>query len=67
MDRDELDKEHKRRIEEYKEHPMINLTDSINRYRFGDLVWLTKLGCLTKIIIVIFMGILFLYFNIIIK
>lgn len=67
MDRDELDKEDKRQIEEYEKHPMINLADSINRYRFGDLVWLTKLGCLTKIIIAIFMGILFLYFNIIIK
>lgn len=63
MDRDELDKEDKRRMEEYKEHSMINLADSINRSMFGDLTSLTKVGCLTKIGIGIFIGILFFIFR----
>ena len=55
-----MDKEDKRKIEEYKKHPMINLADSINRSMIGDLNQLTKGNWLTKIITtVIIIGILF--------
>ncbi|KMT22468.1 DUF6366 family protein [Clostridium cylindrosporum] len=59
---DGQDKEEKRKIEEYKKHPMINLADSINHSKIGDLSQLTKGGggCLIRIITtVIIIGILF--------
>ncbi|MGF7059074.1 DUF6366 family protein [Brassicibacter mesophilus] len=58
--RDKQDKQEKRKMEEYKKHPMINFSDSINHSTMGNLNELTKGGCLTKIIIiVIIIGILF--------
>ncbi|MGS0765202.1 DUF6366 family protein [Syntrophomonas curvata] len=58
------DKQSKRKIEEYKKHPMINFADSINRSMIGDLGELTKGGCLTKIITaVIIIGVLFFLFR----
>lgn len=57
--RDEEDKMDKRKIDEYKRNPMINLADSINRSMIGDLGELTKGGYLNKIITtVIVIGIL---------
>jgi len=61
---DTRDKHDKRKIEEYKKHPMINFADSINRSMIGDLGELTKGNCLTKIITaVIIMGVLFFLFR----
>lgn len=55
-----MDKEDKRKIEEYKKNPMINFADSINRSKIGDLRELTKGNWFTKIITtVIIIGILF--------
>ena len=45
-----MDKEDKRRIEEYKKSPMINFADSINHSNVGDLRELTKGDWLTRII-----------------
>jgi len=57
---DMRDKEDKRKIEEYKKHPMINFADSINRSMIGEPGELTRGGCLTRIITtVILIGILF--------
>lgn len=47
MNRDDRDK---KQSEEYKKHPMNNLSDSINRSMVGDLKSLTKGGCLTNVI-----------------
>ena len=56
----EQDKQDKRKIEEYKKNPMINLADSINRANIGDLGELTKGGFINTIItIVVIIGILF--------
>ena len=56
----EQDKQDKRKIEEYKKNPMINLADSINRAQMGDLSGLTKRGLINTIItIVVIIGILF--------
>lgn len=43
------DKEDKRKIEEYKKHPMINFADSINRSMMGEPGELTRGGCLVRI------------------
>ncbi|MET1250034.1 hypothetical protein ABWW58_14740 [Sporolactobacillus sp. STCC-11] len=40
----------KKQSNEYKKHPVINLSDSINRSMVGDLKSLTNGGCLTNII-----------------
>lgn len=48
-----MDKEDKRKIEEYKKNPMANLADSVNRSKIGDLRELTKEYWLTKIIITV--------------
>ncbi len=45
-----MDKQDKRKIEEYKNKPMINFTDSINRSTIPDLGELTKGSRRTKII-----------------
>jgi hypothetical protein len=45
-----MDKEDKRKIEEYKKNPMANLADSVNRSKIGDLRELTKGTWRTKII-----------------
>ena len=56
----EQDKQDKRKIEEYKKNPMINLADSINRAKMGNLGELTKRGLINTIItIVVIIGILF--------
>lgn len=56
----EQDKQDKRKIEEYKKHPMINLADSINRAKMGGLSELTKRGFINTIItIVVIIGIVF--------
>ena len=61
--RDEKDKLEKRRIDEYKKHPMINFADSINRSTIWNFGELTKGSCLTRIITtVIIVGIPFLLF-----
>ncbi|MEG6615948.1 hypothetical protein V6C27_05830 [Peptococcaceae bacterium 1198_IL3148] len=58
--RNEINKEDKHKMEEYKGNSMINLADSINRSMIGDLGGLTKGGCLSKIITaVIIIGMLF--------
>ena len=54
-----MDKEDKRKIEEYEKNPMANFADSINRSQIGDLNSLTKGSLLTSIIVI---GILFLIF-----
>lgn len=65
--KDIQDQQEKRKMDdEYKNHQMTNLADSINRAMIGDLSGLTKGGCLTKVITtVIIIGILFylLLFN----
>ncbi|MCI1859783.1 MAG: DUF6366 family protein [Sporolactobacillus sp.] len=43
----------KKQSEEYKKHPINNLSDSINRTWTGDLNSLTDGGCLTNIIILV--------------
>lgn len=48
--KNEKEKLEKRRIDEYKQHPMINLADSINRSTIWDLNQLTKGSLLTRII-----------------
>lgn len=58
------DKQSKRKIEEYRKHPMSNFADSINRSMIGDLGELTKGSCLTKIITAaIIIGVLFFLFR----
>ena len=55
------DKQDKRKIEEYKKSPIINLADSINRSMISDLGELTKGNRRTKIIAtIIIIGIFFL-------
>ncbi len=57
---DMRNKENKRKIEEYKKHPMINFADSINRSMIGEPGELTRGGCLARITTtVILIGILF--------
>jgi hypothetical protein len=56
----EQEKEEKRKIQEYKKHPMITFADSINRSIVGGLADLTKGNFITKIITaIIIAGILF--------
>lgn len=56
----EQDKQDKRKIEEYKKNPMINLADSMNHASMCDLGELTKRGFINTIItIVVIIGILF--------
>ncbi|MDD4802928.1 MAG: hypothetical protein PHF24_08300 [Syntrophomonas sp.] len=43
------EKEAKRKIKEYKKHPLINLADSINRSMIGEPGELTRGSCLTRI------------------
>jgi hypothetical protein len=58
-----MDKEDKRKMEEYKKKPMANFADSANRSQFGDLSQLTKGNLLTRIITsVMVIGILSLIF-----
>jgi hypothetical protein len=45
-----MDKEDKRKMEEYKKNLMANFADSVNRSQFGDLSQLTKGSLLTRII-----------------
>ena len=47
---DKRDEHDRQKIEEYKNHPMSNFSDSINRSMMGDLGQLSKGGCLTRII-----------------
>jgi hypothetical protein len=54
-----MDKQDKRKIEEYKKHPMTNFADSINRSTIPDLGELTKGSRRTRIITtVIIIGIM---------
>ncbi|VYU44489.1 hypothetical protein [Clostridium tertium] len=56
-----MDKEDKRKIEEYKKNPMANFADSVNRSQISDLSNLTKGSLLTRIITsIVVIGILFL-------
>jgi hypothetical protein len=58
-----MDKEDKRKIEEYKKKPMINVADSVNRAHIGDLSQLTKGSLITRVIVsVIVIGILALIY-----
>jgi hypothetical protein len=58
-----MDKEDKRKMEEYKKNPMANFADSVNCSQIGDLSQLTKGSLLTRIITsVIVIGILSLVF-----
>ena len=58
------EQEDRRKMEEYKKHPMSNFSDSINRSMIGDIGQLAKGGCLTRIITtVIIIGILLLVFK----
>lgn len=58
-----MDKEDKRKMEEYRKNPMANFADSVNRSLIGDLPQLTKGSLLTRIIVsVIVIGILSLIF-----
>ena len=43
------DEEDKRKIKDYKKHPMINFADSINHSMMGEPGELTKGGCLVRI------------------
>jgi hypothetical protein len=62
--REQQNKEDKRKIEEFKKNPMINLADSINHSKIGDIGELTKGGCLNQIITtVIIIGILFFLYR----
>lgn len=66
--KDEQEKQDKRKIEEYKKNPMINLADSINHAKMGDLGELTKRGVINTIItIAIIIGILVFFINALIK
>ncbi|MGI6453824.1 MAG: hypothetical protein ACOX0E_10260 [Syntrophomonadaceae bacterium] len=61
-----MDNEDKRKMQEYRKHPMSNLADSINRSLIGDLSQLTRGNLLTRIITnVIVIGILALVFFVI--
>lgn len=61
--RNEKEKQDKRKIEENKKNPTINLADSINRSMIGDPGELTRGGCLTRVITtVIIIGIIALLF-----
>ena len=56
-----MDKEDKRKMEEYKKNPMANFSDSVNRSQMGDLSQLTKGSLITRITTtVIVIGILVL-------
>lgn len=58
-----MDKEDKRKIEEYEKNPMANFADSVNRSQIGDLSSLTKGSLLTRIITsIVVIAILFLIF-----
>lgn len=58
-----MDKEDKRKMEEYKKDSMANFADSVNRSYVGDLSQLTKGNLFTRIIIsIIVIGILSLIF-----
>lgn len=58
-----MDKEDKRKMEEYKKNPMANFADSVNRSKIGDLSQLTKGSFFTRIITsAIVIGILLLIF-----
>lgn len=48
-----MDKEDKRKMEEYKNNPMSNFSDSVNQSKVGDLSQLTKGSLITKLIIII--------------
>lgn len=58
-----MDKEDKRKIEEYKNNPMSNFSDSVNHSKMGDLTQLTKSSLITRIItIAIIIGLLIFIF-----
>lgn len=62
-----MNNEDKRKIDEYKENPMANFADSINRSKIGDLSQLTKGNWLTRIItsvIIIGMLLLIMFLNV---
>lgn len=50
---DKGEKQDKEQIEEYKKNPSINLADSINHSMVGNLGYLARGGCLTKIITIV--------------
>lgn len=59
-----MDKEDKRKMEEYKDNPMSNFSDSVNQSKAGDLRQLNKISLVIRLIILIIaVGILFfIYF-----
>jgi len=62
-----MDKEDKRKMEEYKKNPMVNFADSVNRSQFGDLSQLTKGSLITRIITsvvaIVILSLIFLSIN----
>ena len=61
---DKREEQDRRKIEEYKKHPMSNFSDSINSSMIGDISQLTKGSCLTRIITgVVIIGILLLVYH----
>lgn len=56
-----MDKQDKRKIEEYKKKPMINLVDSINRSTIPDLGELTKGSRRTRIITTVIIIVIMLF------
>ena len=58
-----MDKEDKRKMEEYKRNPMTNLADSINHSHIGDLRQLTKGKLLTRIIVGAILALFFFVAN----
>ncbi len=58
MNQEKLDKE---RIKEWKRNPMINLSDSVNRSMMGDPGAFLKNGCLTNLIGLIIIAIIFIF------
>ena len=62
-----MDKEDKRRNEEYKKNPTANLADSINRSHIGDPSQLTKGDFLTRLIssvvIIVILSVIFYFRN----
>ncbi|GGG02993.1 DUF6366 family protein [Paenibacillus aceti] len=58
------EEQEKQQLEEYKKNPTINMADSVNRSKIGNLGALTSGGFLTRIIttLVIIGGLLLLLF-----
>ena len=62
-----MDKEDRRKADEYKKNPMANFADSVNRSQVGDLSQLTKGSLLTRIvtsvIVIVILSLIFFAVN----